>query len=117
MTEPQWRAHWDAARMFPTAHGETGKAGGNETIRIDVAGQLRIKMPAALTDQFGSHLQIAAPVRFTQHGDEWAERVAGRIVPHGPGCPRKFPEVAGNAGAAIANAKVVNLSALSLLGR
>jgi IS605 OrfB family transposase len=74
----QWRARWDAARMFLTADGETGKAGGNETIRVDEAGRLRIKVPAALTAQFGSHLQIAAPVGFSHRGGEWSARVAVR---------------------------------------
>jgi hypothetical protein len=78
MTEGQWRARWDAARMFLTADGESGKAGGNETIRVDEAGRLRIKVPAALTAQFGSHLRITAPVGFSHRGGEWAERVAGR---------------------------------------
>jgi IS605 OrfB family transposase len=78
MTEAQWRAGWDAARMFLTADGESGKAGGNETIRVDEAGRLRIKVPAALSAQFGSHLRIAAPVGFSHRGGEWAERVAGR---------------------------------------
>ncbi|MDT5299509.1 MAG: hypothetical protein QOG79_2751, partial [Mycobacterium sp.] len=64
MTEPQWRARWDAARMFLTADGESGRAGGNETIRVDEARQLRIKVPAALSARLGSHLQIAAPVGF-----------------------------------------------------
>jgi hypothetical protein len=75
MTEAQWQARWDAARMFLTADGESGKAGGNETIRVDEAGQLRIKVPAALSAQFGSHLQITAPVGFSHRGGEWAERV------------------------------------------
>jgi hypothetical protein len=35
-------------------------------------------VPAALTDQFGSHLQIAAPVGFSHRSGEWAERVAAR---------------------------------------
>ncbi|UNB54900.1 hypothetical protein [Mycolicibacterium sp. YH-1] len=78
MTEPQWRARWNAARMFLTADGESGKTGGNETIRVDTAGQLHIKVPAALTGQFGSHLQIAAPVGFAHRGDQWAERIACR---------------------------------------
>jgi IS605 OrfB family transposase len=78
MTERQWRAHWDAARMFLTADGEAGKAGGNETIRVDAAGRLRIKVAAALSAQFGPHLQIAAPVGFSHRGGEWAERVAVR---------------------------------------
>jgi IS605 OrfB family transposase len=78
MTERQWRDRWDAARMFLTADGESGKPGGNETIRVDEAGGLRIKTPAALVDQFGSHLVIAAPVGFNHRGNEWAARVAAR---------------------------------------
>jgi IS605 OrfB family transposase len=64
--------------MFLTADGETGKGGGNETIRVDEAGRLRIKVPAALTDRFGPHLQIAAPVGFAYRGGEWADRLAAR---------------------------------------
>jgi IS605 OrfB family transposase len=78
MTEPEWRQRWDTARMFLTADGETGKVGGNETIRVDEAGQLRIKVPVALTAQFGSHLRIAASLRFAHRGQEWVDRVAGR---------------------------------------
>jgi hypothetical protein len=78
MTERLWRAKWDAARMFLTADGESGKAGGNETIRVDEAGQLRIKVPAALADELGTHLVIAAPVQFSHRGAEWCARVAGR---------------------------------------
>src|SRR5882757_6386382 len=78
MTEAQWRAGWDAARIFLTADGETGKAGGNETIRVDGAGRVRIKVPTALSAQFGLHLQIAAPVGFSHRGSEWADGVAGR---------------------------------------
>jgi IS605 OrfB family transposase len=78
LAEREWRNRWDTARMFLTADGETGKAGGNETIRVDEAGQLRVKVPAALSAQFGSHLRIAAPVGFAHRGSEWADRVAGR---------------------------------------
>ena len=78
MTEPQWRQRWDAARMFLTADGESGKAGGNETIRVDEAGRLRIKVPAALAEELGTHLVIGAPMGFTHRGDEWADRVAAR---------------------------------------
>jgi hypothetical protein len=77
-TEQQWRARWDASRMFLTADGESGKPGGNETIRVDDDGQLRIKTPAALVEQFGTHVVIAAPVRFAHRGQQWAARVAGR---------------------------------------
>ncbi len=78
MNEQQWRQKWDAARMFLTADGESGKAAGNETIRVDEQGQLRVKVPAALTAQFGSHVQIAAPVGFTHRADDWLARVAAR---------------------------------------
>ena len=78
MTEPQWRDRWDSARMFLTADGESGKAGGNETIRIDEAGRLRIKVPAALVDQFGTHLVIAAPVQFSHRAEDWWARVSAR---------------------------------------
>ncbi|WP_319455025.1 MULTISPECIES: hypothetical protein [unclassified Mycobacterium] len=80
MTEPQWRDKWDAARMFLTADGESGKTGGNETIRVDEAGRLRIKVPAALVDQFGTHLVITAPVGFAHRGHEWAARVSARAA-------------------------------------
>ncbi|MUL61140.1 hypothetical protein B5P44_00900 [Mycobacterium sp. CBMA 213] len=78
ITEQVWRQRWDAARMFLTADGETGKTGGNETIRVDESGRLRIKVPAALADRFGTHLQLAAPVAFNHRAVEWTERVAGR---------------------------------------
>jgi hypothetical protein len=74
LTEPEWRKKWDAARMFLTADGESGKAGGNETIRVDEAGQLPIKVPAALVDELGAHVVIAAPVRFMHRGADWAQR-------------------------------------------
>jgi hypothetical protein len=78
MTEQQWRDRWDACRMFLTADGESGKAGGNETIRVDDDGHLRIKVPAALTEQLGSHLVIQQPVRFAHRGAEWLARVSER---------------------------------------
>jgi hypothetical protein len=66
--------------MFATADGESGKAGGNETIHVDEAGRLRVKVPAALVDQHGTHLDIEAPVAFIHRGTEWATRVAGRCA-------------------------------------
>jgi hypothetical protein len=78
LSEQQWRQQWVASRMFFTADGETGKLGGNETIRVDADGHLRIKTPAALVEQLGTHVVIAAPVRFSHRGDEWAARVAAR---------------------------------------
>lgn len=78
MTEQQWRNQWDATRMFFTADGESGKAGGNETIRVDADGRLHIKTPAALAGRFGSHVVIEAPIQFSYRGQEWAARVTAR---------------------------------------
>jgi hypothetical protein len=76
-----WRDRWNGARMFLTADGESGKAGGNETIRVDESGRLRIKIPAALADDLGTHLVIAAPVQFNHRAEEWWARTsAGRAV-------------------------------------
>ena len=78
MDEQQWRDRWNAARMFLTADGETGKPGGNETIRVDSQGRLQLKVPAALVGKFGGHLQFAARVGFAHGGSEWAARVEQR---------------------------------------
>ena len=48
-------------RPFLTADGESGKAGGNETIRVDGDGHLRIEVPAALAGEYGTDL-IGVPV-------------------------------------------------------
>jgi hypothetical protein len=80
MTAEQWRHRWHAKRMFLAADGETGKVGGNETIRVDAAGRVRVKVPAALSAEFGSHLTLAIPVRFVHRSQEWSERVAERLA-------------------------------------
>ena len=78
LTAQLWREKWDAARMFLTADGESSKSGGNETIRVDAQGQLRIKVPVELVAQFGAHLEITTPVQFHHRGPEWRDRATGR---------------------------------------
>ena len=78
MTEQLWRERWDGARMFLTADGESGKAGGNETIRVDEHAGLRVKVPSALVEELGTHLTIATPVQFSHRGGEWLARVSTR---------------------------------------
>ncbi|MDT5255730.1 MAG: hypothetical protein QOD10_810, partial [Mycobacterium sp.] len=78
MADHQWRQRWGARRLFVTADGESGKAGGNETIRVGDDGRLRIKTPAALVSRLGARVVIDAPIRFSHRGDEWADRVATR---------------------------------------
>ena len=47
LTEGQWRAQWEAARLFLTADGEKDKAWGNETIRFNPdEGWLEVKLRA-----------------------------------------------------------------------
>jgi IS605 OrfB family transposase len=80
MTEQQWAERWGAERMFLTADGESGKAGGNETIRVDEAGRLRVKVPVSLAGELGSHLMVSAPVQFSHRGQEWSARVRARAA-------------------------------------
>ncbi|QVI20127.1 hypothetical protein KHQ06_28335 [Nocardia tengchongensis] len=76
LSEQQWRQRWDAARMFLTADGETGKTGGNETLRVAPGtGMLRIKVPVALADRLGTHLHIGTPVVFHHRRAQWHDRI------------------------------------------
>ena len=78
MTEDQWRARWDAGRMFMTADGESGKTGGNETIRVDETGKLRIKVPTALAPGTGRISLLRHRWGFRTVAPSGRERVAGR---------------------------------------
>lgn len=77
LTERQWRERWNAARLFATADGESGKRFGNETIRLTPGGSLTIKIPEALVAEIGigTHLSIAAPVTFSYRDADWRDRV------------------------------------------
>jgi IS605 OrfB family transposase len=79
LTESAWRARWEAARMFVSADGESGKAGGNETIRITPEGTVSIRLPEPLTHLANAphgRYVLAAKVTFHHRADEWADRVA-----------------------------------------
>ncbi len=79
ITREQWEQRWADARMFFTADGESGKRGGNETIRVQPDGTVQIKVPAALQAVVGtSRLTLTAPVDpdATHRGGEWADRIA-----------------------------------------
>ncbi|ACZ32231.1 hypothetical protein Xcel_3231 [Xylanimonas cellulosilytica DSM 15894] len=79
MTLVEWDRRWADGRMFFTADGESGKSGGNETIRVSADGSVDIKVPGALASEFGVRLSISAPVSMATHrGDEWTQRVADR---------------------------------------
>ncbi|UQT57812.1 transposase [Streptomyces durmitorensis] len=77
LDEPAWRRRWEAARMFLAADGETGKQGGNETIRITPSGELTIKLPAPLAHLANApHGRYRLPdtVAFAHRGEEWGDR-------------------------------------------
>ena len=84
LTETQWRAEWEAARLFLTADGEKGKPFGNETIRFNPdEGWLELKLPvplAHLANQPHGRCRLSCPVAFTYRGDEVAAQAATGAV-------------------------------------
>lgn len=84
LTEPEWRARWEAGRRFLQADGESGKRCGNESIRVTPDGQVSIKLPAPLAHlanaPHGRYL-LTPRVSFPHRGEQWADRVsANRAV-------------------------------------
>jgi len=79
-TADQWRAEWDAARLFLTADGEAAKAHGNETIRWHPdEGWLEMKLPAPLAHLANwphGRYRLSCPVEFPYRGDEVAAQAA-----------------------------------------
>jgi IS605 OrfB family transposase len=78
LDEQVWRRRWWAARMFLSADGESGKRCGNETIRITPAGQVSIKLPAALAHLANAphgRYVLDARVAFKHRGGEWLDRI------------------------------------------
>lgn len=79
LDEPAWRGRWEAARMFLAADGESGKPGGNETIRITGDGELTIKLPAPLAHLANAprgRYRLPGRVTFAHRSAEWGDRVA-----------------------------------------
>ncbi|MFE9887818.1 IS200/IS605 family accessory protein TnpB-related protein [Streptomyces scopuliridis] len=80
LTEGRWRGRWEAARMFLSADGETGKRYGNETIRITPKGLVSVKLPAALAHLANAphgRYTLTHTVAFSHRGQEWADRISG----------------------------------------
>ncbi|MFC8243606.1 IS200/IS605 family accessory protein TnpB-related protein [Streptomyces chartreusis] len=79
LTEPEWRAQWEAGRRFLQADGESGKRYGNETIRVSPDGEVSIKLPASLAylanAPHGRYV-LTARVAFAHRGEQWRDRVA-----------------------------------------
>jgi hypothetical protein len=84
LTEQEWRARWEAARLFLAADGEAGKPWGNETIRFHPdEGWLEVKLPAPLTglaNRPHGRYRLSCPIAFTYRGDEVAAQAATGAV-------------------------------------
>jgi hypothetical protein len=80
ITQDQWRAEWDAARLFLTADGEKDKAWGNETIRFHPdEGWLEVRLPSPLgplANRPHGRYRLSCPVAFSYRGDEVAAQAA-----------------------------------------
>jgi IS605 OrfB family transposase len=80
LTEAEWRVRWEAARLFLSADGESGKRFGNETIRVTPDGEVSVKLPKPLESlanaPYGRYV-LSGRVVFWHRGDEWADRITG----------------------------------------
>lgn len=79
LTRWEWAERWQAARMFLSADGESGKRCGNETIRITGAGEVSVRLPAALTHLANAphgRYVLGAAVAFAHRAQEWQDRIA-----------------------------------------
>lgn len=82
MSLPEWRARWDAARLFLSADGEADKAWGNETIRVHPEEHwMEVRLPTPLahlsnTPGRAPTYRLACQVKFNHRADEWAAQAA-----------------------------------------
>ena len=79
LDEARWRGRWEAARMFLSADGESGKRFGNETIRLTPDGELSIRLPAPLAHLANAphgRYRLTARAVFAHRRHEWAGRIA-----------------------------------------
>jgi hypothetical protein len=86
LTAAEWRARWQAERLFLTADGEADKCWGNETIRVHPdRGWLELRLPAPLaylsnTPGRAPTYRLACPVLFHHRTQEWAAQAASGAV-------------------------------------
>ena len=86
LTKSEWRARWQAERLFLVADGEANKPWGNETIRVNPDQQwLELRLPNPLaqlsnTPGRATTYRLACPVSFTHRADEWKTQAATGAV-------------------------------------
>jgi len=80
----EWRARWQAERLFLTADGDAEYPLGNGTILVHPEeGWLELKLPAPLAHLANAphgRFRLACPVQFSHRGDEWAAQVVSGAV-------------------------------------
>ena len=85
LTEAQWRADWESARLFLTADGEKGKAWGmRRSAGTPGEGWLEVKLPAplaGLANRPHGRYRLSAAVAFGYRGDEVAAQGGQRRGP------------------------------------
>ena len=90
LTQAQWRAEWEAARLFLTADGEKDKPLGNETIRWHPGeGWLEIRLPAPLAhlaNRPHGRYRLSAPAGFSYRGGEVAAQAATGAIRYDISC-------------------------------
>jgi len=84
LSEAQWRAQWESARLFLTADGEKDKTWGNETIRWNPDQDwLEIRLPAPLArlaNRPHGRYRLSVPVQFGYRGGDVAAQAATGAV-------------------------------------
>jgi hypothetical protein len=86
LTEAEWRARWQAERLFLTADGEADRMWGNQTIRVHPDEhwmELRLPTPLAHLSNTPSRAityRLGCPVSFHHRGDEWAAQAGSGAV-------------------------------------
>src|SRR6185437_16011958 len=84
-------------------------------------GRLRIKIPAALVDEFGTHLQLSAPVGFAYRAQQWSARISARRpvrydITHDPGSNRWYLDASWKHDASATPVSLDDLRRGSILG-
>jgi hypothetical protein len=86
LTVAEWRARWEAERLFLTADGEADVPWGNETIRIHPHERwLEIRLPTPLahlsnTPGRAPTYRLSCSVTFTHRDAEWAAQASSGAV-------------------------------------